>query len=283
MRSFCNSIFVLPEESQSLPKLRLFIELIQEDQFSLVLLSKLAEDYKNMKILIRPELYQEFLSIVDCINPKYCAENEYFIIIDMLCSFGIEHSLLNTVQTILESSFNKMKSSPKKFKQNLSLNLMLGLIFKGLKHSPYNFSLILLNFLQKGNYMGNTRTEKKYCTEDFTIISIFTSLCEVYYETSKYIDWFIENTDLKKRVILLIDTFLEQDLKKMLEDKERILTTSACRKSYNLDSEYNITRYSANESLISRRSMSGDGTSLREYLKKVVLSFEKWADVETEE
>lgn len=263
----CYSIFTLPENP--LPKLKPFISSIRNTDFPLViLLSQIGKHYSEMRIILRPEAYFEFLSVIDILKHSHYNVPELYKLIELLQDFGLQHSLLSTTQPSLDASFNKVKAGVKESKENNSLKILIGIIFKGINYSGEDYFKTLHTLLRANQFFKTE--QKKNIQNDVIVIEIFVKLCEAYYKNN--MNWFegYENaTTLIPRISNVIDGQSEQDLRRIFDEKDLILQQSAAYSDMNQESIRINSSISSNLD-ISRRSLSGDNLTIKDNLKKII-------------
>ena len=272
--SVCHSIFAFSESTQKLCKLKVFIKYLKNhEDFKISLLHSLCGHFISMNTFLRPENYLEFLSIVELVQIGG-SDEAYSQIIEKLKNYGLEHSLLTPSQSVLDLSFNKLKNAIKDHKDTSALKIFIRLVFRGINSNLQSQCMqILQDFWQnKSRYLGLSKTDTRKLNQcDLIDIEIFTNLCEVYYnrENNFPIASFISFPQILPKLLLFIDSQMESDLKKNYDDREGILKYSHSILYSNLS---RINTSLSLESDTSRRSMSGDSTSVKEVLKKMISS-----------
>ena len=267
----CYVLFIDTEEIVKLSKLKIIVSSIDSD-FSIKLLYKLCEHYCNSKIFLKVDNFIEFLSITDIVHKKYWNSKEFFSIISSLEEYGNNYSLfsINYVNSDM-LSVNKQK-----YKENLSLKLMISLIFKGLSNSESNFIYLLEDLIQKNEYLNTQKIEsKKISQEDLIIIEIFTNYCELYYTTKKseLLENFIKKTLIIPKIVNFIDCLTEQELKKFLDEKEFFKNSYGYLCLINEPKTTINCSTTSHPETVNRRSMSWENNALKDKTKATVENF----------
>ena len=270
--SVCNAIFAFSESPQNLLKLKIFIKFLKNNEnFKINLLNSLCDHFTSMNTILRPENYLEFLTIVELVQIAGC-EEPFSQLVEKLKKYGLEHSLLSHSQPVLDLSFNKLKSTIKEHKDNAALKIFIRLIFRGISSNSHSqCNQILKDFWQKkSQHLGQPKTDtRKLSQSDLLDIEIFANLCEVYYNKEKSfpIADFVSFPQILYKLMVFIDSQMESDLKKNCDDREGILRNSQSILHSNL---LGINNSISSEPDSSRRSMSGDNTSVKEVLRKII-------------
>ncbi|OMJ94211.1 hypothetical protein SteCoe_2697 [Stentor coeruleus] len=264
----CNSTFLPMDQNLRLNKLKVLVTKVKDDHFLLRLLRKLTEDYCKSRLLLRADSFSEFISIIEDINPDLLLTQEYFEILEILISFGLEHSLLSMYTVSSELSSSKLKIISREFKENSSLKTIISLIFKAIiKNHQFAYLSLLEKILIKNNYFITARSDKKISNEDMIIIEIFYNLCDSYYKDENiWLENYIPKTCVLSKIETFVEGFTELDLRKFTEEKEGLKKTQNSI-AYDLDERINYSVTS--DASVGKRNLSAD-MSVKDMMKEVL-------------
>ncbi|OMJ80662.1 hypothetical protein SteCoe_19041 [Stentor coeruleus] len=278
----CNSTFFPMDQNlksvrlKELVKLKELINEIQpsgplfnNDCFVLRLIKKLTEDYCKSQILLRGDYYSEFIQLLDDLNPELLGTKDFYDIFDLIVNFGINNSLLSFNMSASEQVANKGKANSKEFKENVVLRSGISLMFRALNKSHLkSYVKLLKKIVFKNNLILMPKTDKRLSNEDMLIIEIFYNLSESFYlDENIWLNKFIQKTSVISKIEYLVESFTEQDIKKLIDDKESLKRTQNSI-IYDTDDKNNMSL--SIESSSSKRKSSMDSISLKELIKETL-------------